>query len=294
MKIAWIGTGVMGKEMLLHLHQAGYEVHAYNRTNKKVLDLKEKGIHVHTCIKECVQNVDIVITMVGFPHDVEEVYLCEQGILQQAKEGTICIDMTTSSPSLAQTLYEYGKEKKIHMLDAPVSGGDSGAKSATLSIMVGGDYEIFQQVFPILSCMGTTILHIGPSGAGQHCKAANQIAVAGAVAAMIEAIHYTKTVELNPEVVLSAIKTGAGGSWQLSNMAPRVLKNDLQPGFYIKHFLKDIAIIQEVMASYQTQLEMLDSVQKMYVSLSQDGKEDLGTQALIMYYEQYRKNVFDK
>lgn len=281
MKIGWIGTGVMGSAMLMHLHQAGYEISVYNRSKEKAMKLLMEGIQVCDTIKACVQDSDMVFTMVGYPKDVEEIYTSTQGILEHVPHGCICIDMTTSSPKLAKQLYQKAKERGIPLLDAPVSGGDSGAKQATLSIMVGGDREIYEQCLPLLSCMGTTT-YMGEAGCGQHTKACNQIAVAGAVAAMSEALVYAREHGLDESLMLDAIGTGAGGSWQIQHTAKRVLSEDFEPGFYIKHFIKDMHIIQDEMGSQH--LTMLDSVCQMYETLAKEGEENKGTQALIHYY----------
>ena len=283
MKIAWIGTGVMGKAMLQQLSKAGHEVYAYNRTMKKAADLEAVGITVCPTLKECVAEKDAVISMVGYPKDVEEIYLGKGGILAHAKPGALLIDMTTSSPQLAEKIA--AAAKGFHVLDAPVSGGDSGARNGTLSIMVGGTRKAFETAKPLFEAMGTNICYMGLAGSGQHTKAANQIAVAGATAAMSEALFYTKQTGLNPEQVLAAITKGAGGSWQLTNMAPRVLKEDFAPGFYIKHFIKDMHIVQDVMNERNVHLEMLDTVCSMYEDMMTNGMGDEGTQSLIKHYQ---------
>lgn len=285
MNIAWIGTGVMGKAMLMHLKKGGHHISAYNRTYDKAKELEIEGVRVYKTLKEAILNADLIITMVGYPKDVEEVYMGEDGILNNFKAGAIAVDMTTSSPNLAKQLYEKGKELGLSIVDAPVSGGDAGAKNATLSIMCGGDSDVYEKLIPIFTLMGKSIHYLGNAGSGQHCKAANQICVAGATAAMSEAIFYAQQVGLCPEDMLSAIQGGAAGSWQLTNMAPRVLKHDEQPGFYIKHFIKDMKIIQDVMKEYHQELNMLNSVEHMYECLADNGLENLGTQALIRYYE---------
>lgn len=282
MKLAWIGTGVMGKAMLLHLAEAGHEVSAYNRTPEKAAALNKQGILVCRSIKECVAGKDAVFSMVGYPKDVEEIYLGEQGILANAKPGALLIDMTTSSPQLAVRIAEAAKDFMV--LDAPVSGGDSGARNAALSIMAGGTKEAFEAAKPLFEAMGTNIRYMGPAGSGQHTKAANQIAVAGATAAMSEALYYAKQAGLDSNEVLSAITKGAAGSWQLTNMAPRVLNEDFAPGFYIKHFIKDMHIVQEVMKEHHVHLEMLDTVCSMYEDMMKHGMGEEGTQALIKHY----------
>lgn len=284
MKIAWIGTGVMGGSMMMHIKHAGHDVYAYNRTKEKALAYEKEGIIVCDCISDCVKDADVVFTIVGYPKDVEEVYTSKDGIFAHVKKGTVCVDMTTSSPALAKTLYETGKKLDIHVLDAPVSGGDSGAKAGTLSIMVGGDEVIMKQIQSILSCMGNP-LWMGDAGAGQHTKACNQICVAGAVCAMSEAIHYAKVNGVDEEKIINAISKGAAGSWQLNNTAPRVLQGDFEPGFFIKHFIKDMKIVQDVMAQKGEHLDMLDTICKEYEALAENGFQDAGTQALIKYYE---------
>lgn len=280
MKIAWIGTGVMGKAMVKNLIDAGYEANVYNRTLAKLNDLKEIA-NVYDNIKDCVKDCDFVFTMVSYPKDVEDVYLANDGIVANAKEDAILIDMTTSSPLLAEKINKIAKQE---VLDAPVSGGDSGAKAKTLSIMVGGNEEAYKKALPLFKEMGTNINYIGPNGFGQHCKMCNQIAVAGATAAYSEAIVYMNEIGIDPKLVLKAIGSGAAGSWQINNMAPRVLDNDLDPGFFIKHFTKDMRITKEVMEEHNVTLQMLDSVYKMYETLENDGLGEYGTQALIKYY----------
>ncbi|NBK98565.1 MAG: NAD(P)-dependent oxidoreductase [Erysipelotrichia bacterium] len=286
MKIAWIGTGVMGKAMVSHLISAGYEVNAYNRTFAKLEDLKGKA-NLFNNIKDCVKDCDFIFTMVSYPKDVEDVYFGEDGIIENAKKDAILIDMTTSSPLLAEKINQQAKQC---VLDAPVSGGDSGAKAGTLSIMVGGDKETYEKAFPLFEKMGTNINYIGPSGYGQHCKMCNQIAVAGATAAYSEALVYMKQCQLDPNIVLKAISSGAAGSWQIDNMAPRVLANDFDPGFFIKHFTKDMRIAKEVMKQHNINLAMLDSVYQMYEQLENNGFKEYGTQALIKYYDEQKKS----
>lgn len=286
MNIAFIGTGVMGYSMASHLAKKGHTIYAYNRTKEKAARFVQEqgGIFCET-ISECVKNADAVITIVGMPYDVEEVYLSQGGILENAKKGIFAIDMTTSSPSLAEKIYEKGKEYSISVLDAPVSGGDSGAKNATLSIMVGGDEDTFNKAKPLFEAMGKNIVYMGKAGNGQHTKAANQIAVAGATAAMTEAIVYAEKVGLVPEQMLAAIGAGAAGSWQISNMAPRVLKEDFAPGFFVKHFIKDMKIVLDEMEKRDGSLIMLSSVLDMYQKMQKNGLENDGTQALIKIYK---------
>ena len=284
--IAWIGAGVMGRPMAGHLAAHGHTVSIYTRRFETLTGVEEQ-FRLHPCrtIAEAVRDAEYIFVMVGYPRDVEEVFTGPDGIFVHARPGTLAVDMTTSSPALAQRLYELGQEKGIRVMDAPVSGGDSGARNATLSIMAGGDAADFEEAAPLFACMGKSIHHMGPAGCGQHTKAANQIAVAGATAAYTEALVYAKQAGLDPHAMLSAIGGGAAGSWQIANMAPRVLKGDFAPGFFIKHFIKDMHIIQEECRSRKVELEMLNKVCSLYESLAEDGLEDEGTQALIRYYQ---------
>lgn len=284
-KIAWIGVGVMGSSMAKNLLRNGHAVNLYDRkpgNSEKVRD--EVGGTVCASIKEAVQDADTIFSIVGFPPDVVEVYQGVEGIFKYAKKGSMLVDMSTSQPSLAVKLYDEGKAKGFRVMDAPVSGGDSGARNGTLSIMVGGDEADFLEVKPLFECMGKNIVYLGKAGNGQHTKAANQIAVAGATAAYTEAIVYAKKVGLEPVKMLAAIGAGAAGSWQLSNMAPRVLRGDLAPGFFVKHFVKDMKIVRDEMAARGVDLKMLNSVLDLYQQMADLGFENDGTQALIKLY----------
>lgn len=283
--IGFIGVGVMGKSMVRNLMKNGYEVSIYTRTKAKVLDVIEEGAHWCEDIKTCVDGSSVIITMVGYPKDVEEVYFGAEGILENAKKGTYVIDMTTTSPKLSKKIYEKASEKNIFALDAPVSGGDIGAKNGTLAIMVGGDKEAFDAALPMFKCLGTNIIYEGPASFGQHTKMANQIALAGAISGVCEAMTYAKKVGLDVETMLSSISTGAAGSWQMSNMAPRMLKNDFAPGFYVKHYIKDMKIAEEEASQVNLELNILKDVLSMYLELEKRGLGDLGTQSLIKYFE---------
>ncbi len=287
-KIAWIGTGVMGVPMAGHLAGAGHEMHLFNRTFAKAKSASEDipNSKAFDNIKEAIEGCEFVMTMVGYPQDVEEVYLGPEGIFAYAKPGTIAIDFTTSSPELACRLYKEGKARGISVLDAPVSGGDAGAKKGTLAVMVGGDEESFAKVKPLLETFSATLSLMGAAGQGQHTKAANQVAVAGNTAAMTEALHYALSVGLDPEKMLAVITKGAAGSWQLENMAPRVLAKDFAPAFFIKHFLKDLKIIEDEMTARNTQLTAVHTVRRMYEKMAELGYENDGTQALIKLYQE--------
>ena len=285
-QIGFIGIGVMGESMVRNLKKKGYEVSIYSRTKSKAVDVIEEGAVWHDTIKDCVKNVDAVITIVGYPKDVEEVYFGGDGILKNAPKGAYLIDMTTTSPKLSTRIYEAARKKEMYALDAPVSGGDSGARHGTLSIMVGGDREAFDTCYPIFEAMGTNIIYEGPAGFGQHTKMANQIAIAGAISGVTEAMSYGRKFGLDLHTMLDSISAGAAGSWQMSNMAPRMLKDDFAAGFYLKHFIKDMTIASEEAQDTALNLEVLKTVLRMYKDLA-DNKNlgDLGTQALIKYYE---------
>lgn len=284
-KIGLIGTGVMGKSMVRNLMKHGYEVSIYNRTKEKALDLIEEGAEWCDSPAVCAKGKDAVITIVGYPKDVEEVYFGQQGIFRSAEEGCVLIDMTTTSPKLSVKIYEAAKERGLNALDAPVSGGDTGAKNGTLSIMVGGDKEAFQSCMEVFQILGTNIIYEGPAGSGQHTKMANQIAIAGTVAGVCEAITYAKATGLDVQTMLDSISAGAAGSWQMSNTAPRILKGDFDPGFYINHFIKDMGIASEEAEDADVTLEILPDVLEMYQELADQGLGDLGTQALIKHYQ---------
>lgn len=287
MKVGFIGVGVMGKSMVYQLVKHGFEVEIYARHIEKVKDVLDKGIKKRNSIKELVQNNDVIITIVGYPSDVEDVYFNNDKIFDNAREGQIVIDMTTSSPTLAKRIYEKFKEKGVSVLDSPVTGGDIGAKNGTLTIFVGGDMEIYEKCLPLFNAMGTCINYVGKAGNGQHAKLANQIAIAGAISAMAETITYAKKQELNVDLLINAWSSGSAGSWQMKNMAPRALKGDMQPGFYIKHFIKDMKLAKEESQKQNVNLEMLNTVLEMFVKLSnKEGYEDLGTQAIIDYYKE--------
>jgi 3-hydroxyisobutyrate dehydrogenase-like beta-hydroxyacid dehydrogenase len=282
--VAWIGTGVMGAQMAAHLREKGYEVYAYNRTYEKAAALEARGIRACVTIAQAVSQADYVFSIVGYPKDVEQVYLGKDGVFENVKPGAILVDMTTSSPQLAKKLYDEGKKRGVSVLDAPVSGGDKGAKNATLSIMAGGDRDAFDRVLPLLAYLGTSINYMGGPGCGQHTKMCNQICVAGETAAYTEALAYAEAVGLDPEKMLAAIQGGAAGSWQLQNMAPRALKKDFAPGFFVKHFIKDMRIVKDEAGQRGLSLPMLDAVLKDYERMADDGLENDGTQALIKVY----------
>ncbi|MFD2990889.1 NAD(P)-dependent oxidoreductase [Fictibacillus nanhaiensis] len=278
--VGFIGTGVMGKSMAGHLMNAGYPVHVYTRTKAKAEDLLEKGAKWADTPKEIAQNCDVIITMVGYPKDVEEVYLGAEGLVAHAKEGSYLIDMTTSSPQLAQKIERTAAERNIATLDAPVSGGDIGARDAKLSIMVGGSESAFHDMEPIFSKMGTNVVYQGKAGSGQHTKMCNQIAIASGMMGVCEAILYAEKAGLDPENVLKSIESGAAGSWNLSNLGPRILKGDFAPGFYVKHFIKDMNIALKSAEEMGLLTPGLQLAKKLYDELAEMGEENSGTHAL--------------
>lgn len=283
-KIGFIGTGVMGASIVKHLLKAGKEVTIYTRTKSKASELLELGaIWAETPAAASIDK-EVVFTMVGYPQDVLEVYTGEQGILNSAKKGTIVVDMTTSEPTLAAEIYKLAKEKEIHSIDAPVSGGDIGAKNGTLSIMIGGDREIFDEVLPILNIFGANVVYQGSAGAGQHTKMCNQIAIASNMIGVCESMAYGLKAGLNMEDVLKSISNGAASSWSLSSLAPRMIEGDYEPGFYIKHIMKDIKIAITEAERMQLNLPGLILAKDLYNTLIEQGYAEKGTQALIKYY----------
>lgn len=278
--IGFIGTGVMGKSMAGHLLKAGYPVVVYNRTKSKAEELIQSGAVWKDTVAEVAVQCNVVITMVGYPGDVEEVYLGSGGIIKNAKVGTYLIDMTTSSPSLAKKIDEAALAQEMFALDAPVSGGDIGAREARLAIMVGGEREAFEAVKPILEIMGKNIVLQGKAGAGQYTKMCNQIAIASTMIGVCEAMVYGKKAGLDPATVLKSIETGAAGSWSLSNLAPRMIANNFAPGFYVKHFIKDMNIALASAKEMGLWTPGLELVKSLYEQLAAQGDGDSGTQAL--------------
>ncbi|MDY5986637.1 NAD(P)-dependent oxidoreductase [Sporofaciens sp. SGI.106] len=285
-KIGFIGVGIMGKSMVRNLMKAGFELHIYARTKAKVEDVISEGAVFHESIRECVADMDAVITIVGFPQDVEEVYFDPQNILDSAKEGAYLIDMTTTSPMLAEKIYKEGTEKGYHVLDAPVTGGDIGAKKGTLSILVGGKKEDFDACRPLFEAMGTNINYQGEAGCGQHAKLANQIIIAGTLSGVCEALTYAKAKGLDLQTVLDSVSTGAAGSTQLSTFGPKILAEDFAPGFFLKHFVKDMKLALMEANRSDLSLEVLSQVLANYEELEAEGYGEFGTQALMKHYEE--------
>lgn len=282
MNIAWIGTGVMGKHMAKHLSDAGFNVNVYNRSFEKALDLEKYGLKATKTIKEAIENADFIFTMVGLPEDVEEVYLGDNGIYNNLSNKPICIDMTTSSPKLAKKIAEKFSELGVFVLDAPVSGGDIGAQNKKLSIMVGGDFDAFNKTKKLFEIMGNNINYVGFSGNGQHAKMANQIVIAGTIASVCESLYYCYQKNISPNIVMKCIETGAAQSWQLINNGKKIIQNNYDPGFFIKHFIKDMKIA--ISESNEKSLVITSKVLSMYEKLEANGLGNYGTQALIFYY----------
>jgi 3-hydroxyisobutyrate dehydrogenase len=282
--IAFIGTGVMGRSMAGHLQKAGHTLHVYNRTKEKAQALIDAGAKWHASAGSAAAEADFVITIVGFPADVEQTYLAPDGVVARAKPGAVLIDMTTSSPLLAQRIAAAASRRGLSALDAPVSGGDLGAKEARLVIMVGGDEAAFAKAKPLFDLMGKNIARHGAAGAGQHCKLANQIAVAGGMLAWCEALAYAKKAGLDPAAVHASISGGAAGSWAMTNLAPRALAENYAPGFYVKHIIKDLRLALECAAELKLDLPGLACAKKMYDLVAARGWEDCGTQALYRLY----------
>ena len=275
----------MGRSMAGHLLEAGYTLHVYNRSKEKADALIERGAVWQDSVAVLAANTDIVITMVGFPQDVEAVYLGADGLVAQTRLGSVLIDMTTSSPLLARRISEEAGKREIDCLDAPVSGGDIGAREARLSIMVGGDEAVFDRMLPIFEILGKNIVLQGPAGSGQHTKMCNQIAVASGMVGVCEAMAYAKKSGLDPDTVLQSIESGAAASWALSNMAPRFLEGNFAPGFYVKHFIKDMSIGLEEGIAMGLEMPGLALTKQLYEEIAASGGENDGTQSLFRLYE---------
>lgn len=285
MKIGFIGTGVMGNSICSHLMDGGHEVNVYTRTRQKAEQLLGNGAVWKNNPRELAQSSEVVFTMVGYPSDVEEVYFGGEGLLENGSSGTVLVDLTTSQPELAKKIAETAEKNGLSALDAPVSGGDIGARNAVLSIMVGGDREIFDKMLPLFRLFGENIVHQGPAGAGQHTKMCNQINIANNMLGVCESLIYAKKAGLDPERVLRSISAGAAGSWSLSNLAPKMIEGDFRPGFYIKHFIKDMKIALDEAERWGLELPGLKLSLGIYEELEQQGDGELGTQALIRHFD---------
>jgi len=280
-KIGFIGTGVMGSSMIKHLLKAGYAVHVHNRTKSRADAVIAEGAKWCKTPAEVTAQSDVVITIVGYPTDVEETYFGENGIFSQANDGHILIDMTTSTPTLAEKIYAYGKERGIQTLDAPVSGGDKGAQNGTLTTMVGGDEETFAIAEEVLSVFSSKVMLQGPAGSGQHTKMANQIMIAGTMTGMTELLVYSKAAGLDLERVIEQVGSGSAANWSLTNYAPRILKEDFTAGFFVKHFVKDLKIALDEADKMGIDLPATKQAALLYEQLADKGFADDGTQALV-------------
>jgi len=286
MKIGWIGTGVMGASMAGHIRDAGHDLFLYNRTPEKAEGLIERGGCWCASPAEVARNVEIVFTIVGHPRDVEEVYLGKEGIIPAGGRCRTVVDMTTSSPKLAMRIAEEASKEGIASLDAPVSGGDRGAREAALAIMVGGDRDSFERVLPLLRLMGKEITHMGGPGAGQHTKMCNQILVAGTMIGVCESLLYAVKQGLNEQSVIDIIGKGAASSWLINNLGPKIARGDYAPGFYVEHFIKDMGIALEEAAGCDLSLPGLSLVRQLYIAVKGQGHGRLGTQALMLALKQ--------
>ena len=284
-KIGWIGTGVMGYSMCSHLLAAGCSARVYNRTRTRAEGLRDLGAVLVDNPAQAAAEADFVFTIVGHPHDVREVYFGDNGILTSIREGALAVDCTTSEPSLAREISRALSGKKAGALDAPVSGGDSGAKNATLSVMVGGEEKDFARVLPFLEVMGKKIVHQGKAGAGQHAKLCNQIVVAGNMIGLCESLLYAYRAGLDPWTVLTSVTGGAANSWALENLGPRILHRDFNPGFFVEHFVKDMGIALKEAERLDLALPGLSLVHQLYLALRAQGSGRLGTQALYLALE---------
>jgi 3-hydroxyisobutyrate dehydrogenase len=283
--IGWIGTGVMGRSMFGHILDKGYKGNVYTRTKSKASDLITKGAVWCDSPGEVASKSDIIFTMVGFPADVHDVFLSPGSLIDSSKPGTVLVDMTTTSPSLAQEIYHKAISKGVRTLDAPVSGGDVGARNATLSIMVGGDEQVFQSLTPFFEIMGKKIVYQGKAGSGQHTKMCNQIQIAGTMIGMCESLLYGYKAGLDLPTMLSSISGGAAACWSLDNLAPRILRRDFEPGFFVRHFIKDMGIALEEARRMNLSLPGLALVQQLYQSVTALGYDEKGTQALMLALE---------
>jgi 3-hydroxyisobutyrate dehydrogenase len=281
-RISWIGTGVMGLSMCGHLLAKGAEVSVFTRTRQKAQPLLDQGATWAESPRSSAERSDIVFTMVGFPADVRAVYFSPDGVVAGTRAGSVLVDMTTTEPSLAIEIASAAAAREAHALDAPVSGGDVGARNGTLSIMAGGDAAALERVRPLLEAMGKTIVHEGGPGSGQHTKMCNQIVIAGTMIGVCESLIYGTRAGLDLETMLQSIRGGAAGCWTLDNLAPRVLKGNFDPGFMVEHFIKDMGIALEEAARMKVALPGLALVRQLYLAASAQGHGRSGTHALYL------------
>lgn len=286
MKIAWIGIGVMGESMAGHLLDAGHELFVYNRTVSKTDGLVKRGATLLKEVKDAPLNADVIFSMVGYPKDVEEVYLGENGLIKTAKEGQVFVDMTTSSPTLAKKISEEFAKIGATALDLPVTGGDIGAKNGTLSIMAGGNKKVFEEtVLPLVKNFGKNITYFGEAGKGQYTKLANQIAIATTMISVAESFKFAKEVGLNLDDFFNIVSTGSGGSFSMTSYGPRILKGDFKPGFFIHHFIKDMRLALEECEKMNIKLPGLETAYEVYNELEEEVRNTNGTQAISKWYK---------
>lgn len=281
-RVGWIGTGVMGSSMCGHLMNAGYSATVYSRTQQKAQTLIDRGAQWAATPRAVAENSDVVFSIVGFPADVREVLLGEQGALSGAKPGVVLVDMTTSQPSLAVEIYDTAKQKGVHSVDAPVSGGDIGARNAALSIMLGGDQAVVESLQLLWEAMGKTIVYQGPAGSGQHTKMVNQTLIAAGMIGVCEALLYGHKAGLDLPTVLKSVASGAAGSWSLSNLAPRIIDNNFDPGFFVEHIIKDLGIVLEESRRMGLFMPGLALAEQLYQAVKAQGYGRNGTQSLIL------------
>jgi len=285
-RVGWIGTGVMGRWMCQHLINKGYQATVYNRSRDKARELLDAGAAWGDSPKAVAERSDVAFAIVGFPKDVREVFLGPQGALAGSRAGSILVDMTTSEPSLAREIYEAARAKGVGAVDAPVSGGDVGAKNAALSIMVGGEADAVEAVRPLLECMGKTIVHQGPAGAGQHTKMVNQVLIATNMIGVCEALLYGYKAGLDLKTVLQSVGGGAAASWSLNNLGPRIIDRNFEPGFFVEHFIKDMGIALDEAKQMGLALPGLALANQLYLAVRAQGYGRKGTHALMLALEQ--------
>lgn len=281
-RVGWIGTGVMGSSMVGHLMTAGYQATVYTRTQSKAEALVGRGAKWAGTPQEVAQNSDVIFSIVGFPSDVREVMLGKTGALAGSKKGNVLVDMTTSEPSLAVEIYQAAKDRGVYSVDAPVSGGDIGAKNAALSIMIGGDKDVVEALNPLFAAMGKTIIHQGGAGAGQHTKMANQILIATNMIGVCESLLYGFKAGLDLPTMLQSVGPGAAGSWSLNNLGPRMMNNNFDPGFFVEHFIKDMGIALAEAKRMGLSLPGLALGEQLYLSVKAKGWGRNGTHALML------------
>lgn len=283
--IAWIGTGVMGRSMCLHLMDKGYEISVYNRTKSKADDLIAAGAKWCETPGEAASGADVIFTIVGYPKDVETVILGEDGVLDNAKKGAVIVDMTTSEPSLAVKIAEKAAARKVGSIDAPVSGGDLGARNGTLAIMCGGDKNVFDTVLPLMEAFGNNIKLMGAAGAGQHTKMCNQILIATNMIGVVESLLYGHKAGMDMNEIIDVIGSGAAASWSINNLGRRIADGNFDPGFFIKHFVKDMGIALKEAQVMNLSLPGLAMANQFYTAAMAQGLEEMGTQGLYKVFE---------